>query len=451
MARAVNLIRASPLQGFGTRTVLLTFATVSWQKGSAAQVVSLVNELRRVRRDIRFTLLSHCPELDGEPARDLGIEIVGPRFSLRTTRNRRSAVIMWKRLRCAFSGMQHPRSQSRRRWKADPLTQAYEQADFVLDLSGDSYRDRPGGFAPAHHANFMASIATGTPYALVSQSLGPFRSYNAPFVRYFLKRADFVYIREKRTGEILSQLGVPVDRVQLAPDVAFALPTASPIPIWNTEKIEPDQPPRPWIALSVSLLALKLGARRRGNHYLEAMARLCDHLHRRYDASVFLISHEIQPSHYGPDDRNAANALRDRLGSPGWLYVINGDYGPCTLKGFVSQCEALIAARMHAAIAGLSSGIPTLAVAWSHKYQGLMEEIGLSAYVWNQNSGTASQLCRLFDQLWEQRGPIRDRLLNYTAEAQRQIARTAERIAMHIHNSPRQVSYPLDLLQRELG
>jgi len=429
----VSTISGSSLRGFGMRTVLLTSASVSWQKGSAAQVISLVSELRKVRQDIRFALLSHCPELDRQPARDLGIEITGPRFSLQATRNGRSVLMLWKRLRCAFSRIRHRTAQRPHRWPPDPVAQAYAQADFVLDLSGDSYRDPPGGFALAHHANFLAALATGTPYGLASQSLGPFHPFNKPFARYFLERADFVYIREKKTREILLQLGVLPNRVQLAPDVAFALPTASPAPIWTAEKIEPDRLRRPWIAISVSVLALNLAARKRGNHYLEEMARLCDHLHRRYDASVFLVPHEINPPYYGPDDRAAAHALYARTGHPRWLHVINGDYGPCSLKAFISQCDALIAARMHAAIAGVSSGVPTLPIAWSHKYEGLMEEIGLAEYVWDQNRYTSASLCGLFDQLWEQRQPIRSRLLDYTAGAQRQIAGIAERIATHIH------------------
>jgi colanic acid/amylovoran biosynthesis protein WcaK/AmsJ len=413
-------------------TILLTFATVSWQKGSAAQVVSLVNELSKVRQDIRFTLLSHCPDLDGQPAQDLGIEIVGPMFSLQATRNQRSLLVLWKRLQCTILAIRRRTVQLPRRWKYDPVAQAYAEADFVLDLSGDSYRDPPGGFAPAHHVNFLAALATGTPYGLASQSLGPFYRIDAPLVRYFLKRADFIYIREKKTQEILLQLGVRPRRIQLAPDVAFALPKASPSSIWTGEKLEPDRIHRPWIACSVSCLSEKLAASKRGNHYLEEMAHLCNHLHRRYDASVFLVPHVINPPYFGPDDRSTAHALYVGMGHPSWLYGIKGDYGPCSLKGFISQCDVLIAARMHAAIAGLSSGVPTIPVAWSHKYVGLMEEIGLAKYVWHQDSQSLVSLCDLFDQLWEEREPIRTRLLDYTAGAQMQIAEIIEEIAMHI-------------------
>ena len=414
--------------------VLLTFATLSWQKGSAAQVVSLVNELRKFRQDIRFALLSHWPELDGGPAQDLGIDVVGPTFSRRASRDRRSIEMLWRHLRCSGSAAWRRIAARHRLCPDDSVAQAYSEADLVIDLSGDSYRDPPGGVAFAHHATFLTALSTGTPYALASQSLGPFRWPNGPCVRYFLDRAELVYIRERRTAAILADLGVRPDRIEVAPDVAFALPAASAEPIWAGERMDPDRIPRPWIALSVS--ALVLGLRHRGQRYLPEMIQLCNHLRRRYDASIFLVPHEISPTRLGSDDRSAASVLRSRMGEPRWLYAIQGDYGPDVLKGLISRCDAVVAARMHAAIAGLSSGVATLPVAWSHKYVGLMEDIGLADYVWDQNGEGSASLSDLFDRLWERREPIRAHLLDFCARAQGRISAVVGRLATHLGSAP---------------
>ena len=409
--------------------VLLTFATVSWQKGSAAQVASLVHQLRTVRNDFRFLLLSHCPELDREPAARLGIDVIDPGFGPEASRNRRSVSMLYKRL------MSVPRSRRRhtrhvwRKRPGEPLAEAYSRADLMLDLSGDSYRDPPGGFALAHHANLLASLAARTPYALVSQSLGPFRAPNRPLARYFLNRARLLYVREKRTRDLLVALGVSADHIGLAPDVAFALPSASPEPIWKGEAWDPDRLARPWIALSLSDLALKLGAGKSGNVYLEEMARVSQHVRSRYGASVILVPHEINPPYYGSDDRSAGDALFEGLGRPSWMWPIRGDYDPARLKGLIGECDAVVAARMHAGIAGLSSGIPTLVVAWSHKYRGVMEEIGLGDFVWDQVEGQRGVLDPLFDRLWERRDPVRQRLLAYTEKARLEIAQMCARIA----------------------
>ena len=409
--------------------VLLTFATVSWQKGSAAQVVSLVHELRRVRPELRFRLLSHWPAIDRGPARRLGIEVVDPGFPPAAGRNRRSLAMLAGRLTCAASGRLGVGRPSAPPGSRKPLAAAYAGSDLVLDLSGDSYRDPPGGFAPAHHANLLAALAAGTPYALVSQSLGPFRSWNRPVVRHLLNRASLVYIRERRTRELLLRVGVRPDRLRLAPDVAFALPAASPAPIWASEGWDPAVVPRPWVGLSISLLALRLAKRRNGNRYLEEIVRLCQHVRSKYGASLLVIPHEVDPSGGGPDDRSAAEVLFETLGRPAWMHSIRGDYDPSCLKGLIGECDALVASRMHAAIAGLSSGVPTVAAAWSHKYEGVLLEIGLADFVWDQRGPDAPRLDTLFDRLWLERDRIRSRLVDYTARARLEIAETIARLA----------------------
>ena len=426
----MNAAQARPLApGPGHRTVLLTFATVSWQKGSAAQVASLVGELRKLRSDLRFLLLSHCPELDRGPAQDLGIDVVDPGFSPDASRNRRSIGMLGKRLTFTARSLLHRTGAPCRATSREPTAQAYAGADFVLDLSGDSYRDPPGGFAVAHHANLMAALAARVPYALVSQSLGPFHPVNRPLARYLLRRAALVYVRENRTREILMQLGVERERMLQVPDVAFALPAASARPIWTGEDLDAARIPRPWVAVSMSDLALRLSEGTPRNRYVDEFARLAQHLRSSYRASVFLVPHEVNPPYYGTDDRSAADVLAEGLGRPAWMHSIRGDYGPSVLKGFIGECDAVVASRMHAAIAGLSSGVPTLLVSWSHKYQGLMEDIGLENCVWDQFAAGAGRLDELFDRLWERRNRVRERLRDYTARAGRQIAGMCARIA----------------------
>ena len=356
-----------------------------------------------------------------DPAQNLGIDVVDPGFDPEASRNRRSVTLLAKRLKCVAGAIQGKRRARERARSSDIVAAAYATADLVLDLSGDSYRDPPGGFAPAHHANLLAAVAMGTPYALVSQSLGPFRPWNRPFVRSLLNRASLVYIREKRTREILARLGVREERLQLAPDIAFALPASSPEPIWAERSAETqpssspmgrtlDQPPR-----------TEAGGKT-GNRYLEGMARLTAHVRAKYEASVLVIPHEINPPYYGPDDRTAAEALFVRMGKPAWMQLFRGDYDPSSLKGLIRECDALIASRMHAAIAGLSSGIPTLVVAWSHKYEGVMEEIGLEEFVWKPDSSGSDELVALFDRLWIQRDSLRSRLLGLYGPSPTEIA-----------------------------
>ena len=131
--------------------ILLTFCHLSWQKGSAAQVISFVNELRQHEDDIDFVLLSHFTDLDQALAHKHRVRTAGFPCSARITQDLRSlhhvvlqlALILWallKKVRISVPLLIN-----------NPVARAYLEADLVADLSGDSYRDRPGGFSPAHN------------------------------------------------------------------------------------------------------------------------------------------------------------------------------------------------------------------------------------------------------------------------------------------------------------
>ena len=45
-------------------------------------------------------------------------------------------------------------------------------------------------------------------------------------------------------------------------------------------------------------------------------------------------------------------------------------------KGYISAMDVLVAARMHATVGGVSSGVATIPVAYSRKFRGLFDNIG---------------------------------------------------------------------------
>ena len=113
----------------------------------------------------------------------------------------------------------------------------------------------------------------------------------------------------------------------------------APEPIWTGEDLDAARIPRPWVAVSMSDLALRLSEGTPRNRYVDEMARLAQHLRSSYRASVFLVPHEINPPYYGTDDRSAADVLAEGLGRPAWMHSIRGDYGPSVLKGFIGECR----------------------------------------------------------------------------------------------------------------
>jgi polysaccharide pyruvyl transferase WcaK-like protein len=108
---------------------------------------------------------------------------------------------------------------------------------------------------------------------------------------------------------------------------------------------------------------------------LLAQVRLIETILRQFDVDALLVPHVICPWHPVDDDLShlqliesaIALDLRDRV------RCLPGDLGARRTKAIIGQCDALMAARMHCAIAGVSSGVPTLFLSYSEKSKGMAE------------------------------------------------------------------------------
>jgi colanic acid/amylovoran biosynthesis protein len=401
--------------------VFVTFGGLSWQKGSAAQLISFTAVMRAIRGDVRIVLESHAYDLDEQPSRELGIDIVGHRGAGERSPNEGSYRLLLIHLRLMLWAALRRIGCNLRFLAGNEVAQHLLDSDIVADLSGDSYRDRPGGVALAHTTFLLSALACKKPVVIVSQSLGPFRWYSRALTRVCLNRIDRIYVRERRTVDLLREMGVSNARISIAPDVAFCLPASAEHDArrFLPEAVEIAQARgEPIFGISTSsLLANVYGPDR----YQALMVRIIRFVRRRYGAVVLLVPHVMTPSRWGSDDSDAARRLVRVLGGDSGVYEVTGNPGASALKWVIAHCELLLAARMHAAIAALSSDVPTIMLSWSHKYSGLMQEIGLEQCVWEMD-GSAAHLEHLIEWTWERRAHIRELLAAYNGNA---------RIAVH--------------------
>ena len=367
---------------------------------------------------MEIVLESHVPDLDRPIARELGVAVVGTaRFphsqgagSIRLLLIH-LGIIVWallKRLGLDW-----------RRLVQSPVARAFMDADVVADLSGDSYRDRPGGRALPHNIWMLSAIALGKPVVLVSQSLGPFKWHSKAVTRYCISRAKMAYVREPKTVDVLRTLGVKRDIVHLAPEIAFRLPAAPEgllVPILSRAGLDPARMQNAtMVGISTSSVMQRLSDKQKLG-YMAKMIHIMRFIHAKYDALLMLVPHEVKPHLWGKDDVAVAQELYDEMGRPEWIAVVRQDLTPQELKGVIAKCDAFLGARMHASIAALSSGVPTILLSWAHKYKGLMEYIGLPEFVWNVTDDV-EELEELFAKLWEGRGEIAKVLEQYNSQS----------------------------------
>ena len=81
---------------------------------------------------------------------------------------------------------------------------------------------------------------------------------------------------------------------------------------------------------------------------------------------------------------------------------------PKEVKGYISKCHFFIGSRMHATIGAVSSGIPTLPLAYSRKFKGVYDMIGYNYTLDLKTSKKEEILDRIRELLGEKYNVVKE-------------------------------------------
>jgi len=259
----------------------------------------------------------------------------------------------------------------------------------------------------------------GEKVAIYSQSIGPFKKITMPLARLCLNRADLIVVRENVTKNYLKDIGVNNPSMYLAAEIAFLLepaPRQKVREIILKENINANKKNGPLIGIGASALIYR-AFKSKNNVYVALMAKIADYLVEKLNAQVVFISHVIIPSKYSYyDDRFVAEKIYQLARNKNRIKIIKGDYSPEELKGIIGRCDLFIGARMHSNIASTSMHVPTIALAWSHKYHGIMGMLEQEKYVCDIGTTTFNELVSKINDVWSNRAEIRKKLTSKTRE-----------------------------------
>ncbi len=397
------------------RKILITNTTISWNKGSAAQVISVVNILKRFFPDIEFTLLSYCPELDSSYCSRYGINLIS--FSNKKYQKFRTLLLVYSFglfltvLRSAFYSFLHTIGFNKNYLTVnDKHVRVYAEADLILDLSGDSFSDWKNR-SIMNVLALLPAILLGKRFVLFSQSIGPFNFVTLPFARFCLEKSNLIVIREEITRRYLECIGIKNRHLSLAADCAFLLEPPSSTRVLEILKAHHiSEQDRPLVGISVSGFMLDQFFKGYDIQYFSIMSEITDYIVQSKKAYVVLLPHSITPCYWGNDDVNAIKGVYRLVKNKRNVKLVDGDHDPIELKGIIGCCDFFIGCRMHANIAAISQNIPTIALGWSRKYYGIMKRVGMEEYVCNLENLSLEELKAKIDRLFSNREQIHKKL-----------------------------------------
>jgi len=292
----------------------------------------------------------------------------------------------------------------------NPAAQALLQADAVLDVSGgDSFCDLYG--ARVFRGNTFIkrlALAHGVPLILLPQTYGPFNDpRRLKIAERIVARAAMAWARDRRSFDTLRQLvGENFDprKHQCGVDLAFGLQAVEPdtVPAELAGGMAKDAPPL--VGLNVSGLIYNAPELARAHFGLKADYRaiiheLVERLLRETDCRLMLVPHVLSDARYVESDGTACATVLERLSEADRrrVFALPRIYDPGETKWIISHCDWFCGTRMHSTIAGLSSGVPTAAIAYSLKTAGVFETCGQGEHVADPRTTDTQEV---IDQLW---------------------------------------------------
>lgn len=262
-------------------------------------------------------------------------------------------------------------------WKA--YKNALKNADIVFDFTaGDSFSDIYG-MKRFMNATLIKQVAINAKkcFVLGPQTYGPFKHWSTrTWAKRIIKTSSYVFSRDSLSTEVIKKL-TGINAITVT-DVAFSLPYEKRIRE-NHEFIEVGLNPSGLLFDTQFPLSI---------NYRDYLFKLMEFLVSDSKYRVFLIPHVWSDSiDTFENDLAVCNILKEKYPS---VQVSDAFNTPMDAKSFISGLDIFIGARMHATIASFSSGVATIPVSYSYKFEGLYESIGYP-YIIKARSDTLEQ------------------------------------------------------------
>ena len=265
-------------------------------------------------------------------------------------------------------------------------------------------------------------ILMGKPLVQLPQTYGPFTNgLSKAIARFILANSERVYSRDYHGGgEVKEILGIKGGggRVRFCHDVGFVLDPAEPesAPVEGAA-FDGAGEASCTVGLNVSGL-LYMGGYSRDNmfglklDYRRLVAEIIGFLITRKRAHVVLIPHVFGGAEHPESDAEACRKVYEALKPThgGSLSMVAGSFDQAAIKRIIGRCDFFIGSRMHACIAALSQCIPAVTIAYSRKFIGVMETIGVEDCVADPCALDAEGVIGVIDKAFEERAAISKRL-----------------------------------------
>lgn len=276
-------------------------------------------------------------------------------------------------------------------------------ADLFISGGGSLIQDATSARSAVYYLGLLALAAVLSRRTMVyAQGIGPLRrGWIRRFTRAVLGRADLIAVRDDDSQRLLRELGV-TGVIHVVADPVFALDPAPDIDV--RDLLGPRSAPRIGVAM-----------RPWGdNAYVEVLIEALRGARESTGAQVVVFA--FHPARDLAICRAAADALGAR---------VVADLHPREMMAAVATLDLLIGVRLHALIAAIGAGVPSVGLSYDPKVDGLFRRIGIG-HLLSIEGLQSGPLQQAILSVWQSRDVIRAQLRPLAAGLRADALRTAD-------------------------
>lgn len=342
--------------------ILITGTNTTMDNGESAMSSMAIKSLKQVFPTAHFVVASTQKDLSHQrwermlPMEYKDITIIGLSSSFGVRRSLRAIFVLFRYLPEFF------------------------MADLCVDISGDGFSDTTQHSLASsftHSIQLFCGLMLRKPVVVCAQSVGPFKTKLTSFIaKFVLNNVNLITLRESNSLKYLSKIGVNKPVLAITSDFAFLL---DPVSSEEAKRLLSNEN----IALNRILVGLVLSEiiskwafpeindlSEKYRLYIDSMAKIVDYLIESLNCTVVLMPQSIG-SFARHDDRVAMRLVYNRVKCQDNVVMVKGDYIPQEIRGIIAQCKLVVTAKMHAAIAAVSTFVPVVILSYSYKTNGI--------------------------------------------------------------------------------
>lgn len=407
--------------------IVITNAYTWYNKGDAGILLATIDVLKKVYKDAEFSILSFAPDTDrikystDKSIKEVESNILNPHPYKHTKIGRILAIgkLFFKMLQMQI-GLKLFRKNTIKKNKSLELL---ENADIII-VCGGGFLGGKKLDSLMHIYQIYVDTLFKKPVYVMGNSIEPISNKVVKkYTEGVLKRVDYIFAREKITEEYLKKI-LPFNKFCRIPDMAFSLEDKE-YEFDYMDKLKKEND----IIIGITVRNWNFPNVKDKNkakeNYLKAVADSMDFIIEKYN-SVFVFVPQVIVE-FG-DDTETAKEIKKIMKNSNKFVIRNDDYSPYEIKAMAGKCDYFIGTRMHSNIFATSMKIPTTAIAYEKKTNGIMETVNMSDYVVEIDTITKEELVSIIEKMIDNKENIIKTLNERIPEIRKEIEEKTKKV-----------------------